>query len=347
MTISGSIRAEFDCVEESTWYDLLWQFNDSSIYQTWAYGKVRWGDENVQRCVVKDEGEVIAIAQIYIRRLKYIDMGIAYIPWGPLWRKRESPFNLDNLKCILRALVQKYSMSNRFILRIRPNELHCQNSRIVEEQILKMGFKKSRNSNLYRTLLLDITPPLEKLRENLNQKWRNQLKKAEKSGIEVIEGTDDEMYTSFLSLQREMQERKKYTPGVDYAAFQKIQEELPQGSKMMIMLGRYEGSAICASIASALGNTGIYLLGATATSGLKCNGSNLLQWKMIQYLKESQMSFYDLGGINPRTNPGVYNFKKRLAGKRGKDIAHIGSFDYANNAVKYFLFYLLERIVKG
>jgi hypothetical protein len=42
--------------------------------------------------------------------------------------------------------------------------------------------------------------------------------------------------------------------------------------------------------------------------------------------QESGMSFYHLHGINPIRNPGVYEFKSRLAGAHGCDVHLLGDF---------------------
>src|SRR5208282_2405952 len=57
-----------------------------------------------------------------------------------------------------------------------------------------------------------------------------------------------------------------------------------------------------------------YLLGATRTEGMKSKGAYLLQWTLIKWLKESGFKWYDLGGIDPEGNPGVYHFKRGFSG---------------------------------
>ena len=61
---------------------------------------------------------------------------------------------------------------------------------------------------------LDLEPPLNILRNNLDQKWRNQLNRAEKNKLNIIEGSGDDFYNTFLMLQEEMLQRKKYIPGI-------------------------------------------------------------------------------------------------------------------------------------
>ncbi len=154
------------------------------------------------------------------------------------------------------------------------------------------------------------------------------LNQAEKKGLEIVEGNGDELYSIFLGLQSEMQERKNYTPGVSYQEFREIQKDLPESLKMKIMICKREGEPMSAAVFSRIGDTGIYLLGATGHKGMKTKGSYLLQWRAMQWLKENGCRWYDLGGINPEINSGVYHFK---AGLSGIDVCHIGPYELCDN----------------
>ena len=66
-------------------------FNDANIYQTSAYGGVRWGEKNLSRLVLKRDGEVLGIAQLRIIRPTPLKFGMAYLRWGPLWERRGRP----------------------------------------------------------------------------------------------------------------------------------------------------------------------------------------------------------------------------------------------------------------
>ena len=43
-------------------------------------------------------------------------------------------------------------------------------------------------------------------------------------------------------------------------------------------------------------------------------GEKKLQWTLIKWLKERGVRWYDLGGIDPEGNPGVYSFKRGFSG---------------------------------
>ena len=75
-------------ISEAEWNGLLAQFDDATIYQTHAYGAVRWGSDKLSHAVVRRNGEIVGAAQAVIYKVPLIPAGIAYIPWGPLWRKR-------------------------------------------------------------------------------------------------------------------------------------------------------------------------------------------------------------------------------------------------------------------
>lgn len=48
----------------------------------------------------------------------------------------------------------------------------------------------------------------------------------------------------------------------------------------------------------------------------------------MEWLKRKGCCWYDLGGIDPEGNPGVYHFK---AGMGGKDMSYIGQFEFSAN----------------
>jgi lipid II:glycine glycyltransferase (peptidoglycan interpeptide bridge formation enzyme) len=314
---------EVDQIEKSAWSDALLNFDDATIYQTWSYGAIHWRESNLSHLVLKREGEVIGLAQLSIKKIPVVNLGIAYIPWGPLWQKRGNPKNYEDLKHLIQALKEEYVIRRRLLLRIAPNVVDDAQEEM--RSLLQMeGFQLNKSIPPYRTLMLDLSPSLQELRKGLDQKWRNQLNRAEKNGMTVIEGDSDELYHKFMNLQNETLDRKKYIPGVDYEEFREVQKELPEPLKMKIMLCEYEGEPITAAIGTSIGNTGIYLLGASGDKGLQLKGAYLLQWAMIQWFKERNCRWYDLGGINPDKNPGVFHFK---AGLSGKDVYHIGQFE--------------------
>ena len=320
-----SFQVEIDNISGNSWNELLTQFEDASIYQTWSYGAVRRGAGNLSHLVLKQGDAVVGCCQVTFNRMPVLNLGIAYVVWGPLWRRRGSTPDPDILAALIRELKREYALKRGYLLRLSPNVLG-EHKATLSSLMAREGFILSQEVTPYRTLRLDLAPSLDDLRKNFLQKWRNRLNKAEKSDLNVVEGSNNELFTIFLTLVQEMIERKKFMPGVNYEDYQRTQNDLPEHLKMRIAVCEAQGEPIAVAICSAIGDTGIYILGASGDKGKGLNAAYLLHWRMIRWLKEQNLRWYDLGGIDPQGNPGVYEFKCGLAGKTGYDVEFAGEY---------------------
>jgi lipid II:glycine glycyltransferase (peptidoglycan interpeptide bridge formation enzyme) len=278
----------------------------------------------------------MAAAQLRIMKLPVLGAGIAYLPWGPMWQRSDRAVEIDIFQAMIKALKEEYAIRQGLLLRIRPNVIEENGERIISF-LNKEGFQKNLTIQPYRTLVANLSPPMNDIRKALDQKWRNQLNRSEKNNLKMIEGNSDDLYQLFLDLQKEMHDRKKYILGVDYNEFREIQRNLPEPLKMTILICEFDGKVLTATIGSKIGDMGIYLLGATGNEGMKMKGAYLSQWRMIEILKESGCHWYDLGGIDPDNNPGVYHFKSGLS---RKEVYHIGQYDISSSNIS-------SLIVKG
>ena len=124
-----------------------------------------------------------------------------------------------------------------------------------------------------------------------------------------------------------MVERKKFSEPNDITQFKTIQEALPEGGKMAVMHCIEDGTLTGGAICSAMGDTGLYLFGATNEQGMKNKASYLLQRHAIEWMQEQECRYYNLNGVNQSTNPGGYHFKAGLAGTCGEELNYLGCFD--------------------
>ena len=267
-------------------------------------------------------------------------IGIAYIRWGPLWRRKDHEENMDVLRQIYRALYNEYVIKRRLFLWIIPNEIFDSNDQM--KKIIEDENYKWRKSN-YRTILLNILPNLNELKVNLHKNWKRNLKKSEKNSLEIINGSDIEYFDYFLECFNDMASRKNFFAGFAPEDYKKIQKILPDFMKMRVFLCKFESKIIAALIISVLGDKAIYHAGATTTFGLKYYGSFLLHWNVIEWLKENNIKWYDLCGINPKANPGGFQFKSGLS---GIDTYHIGEFEAYPNIPVFILITLVTKIRK-
>lgn len=328
-------QVEVDQASDSEWSHLIELFEDANLYQTAAYGGVCWGARNLSRIVLRRGREVRAVAQLRIIRPTPLKFGIAYLRWGPLWERRGCPADAEVPGRIALAIQEEYVARRRLFLRIVPNAFSgTSRATAFEAAFSECKRQLPQPGNIYRTFVLDLTSPLEEIRSRLDKKWRNQLSRAEKNDLIVTAGDGIDEYRAFRDIYSEMRRRKSFDTTVDEQEFERIQQALPSSQRMLVLICRENGIPVAGLVASAMGNSAIYLLGATGDAGLNAKGAYLLQWTLIGWLRERGVVLYDLGGINPEANPGVYHFKKGLS---GLDMTHISPLTASGSAVSVWL----------
>lgn len=341
--LEAGYSSEIDAVGEESWHQLLRQFTDANIYQSWSYGLVRSGRMNTSHLVLKADGRVVAVAQCRIKKVPFIGAGIAYVMWGPLWRPRDSRQDEEVFRQAIRALRLEYVGKRGLLLRVNLalfEEDHSWALKILKDE----GFSKAKNSKGSRTIIMDLSPSIDELYNRLRPHWQRELKVAKKLNLDIVEGIEEELFDQFIEIYKEMVARKKFVEPNDIYEFKEIQRGLPADQKMNIMLCR-SGEGDCAGvISSAIGSTAIYLFGATSTVGLKRRGSYLLQWRLIQRLKKAHVTQYDLNGINPEANSGTYKFKSDLAGEKGRAVGLLGCFESSENVISSVCVNMGERL---
>ena len=323
-------KVEVDNSSSVEWSQMLDLFDDANIYQTSAYGVVRWGEKNLSRLVLKRDGEVMGMAQVRLVRPTPFKFGMAYLRWGPLWERRHRPCDPEVPVRIARAIEDEYVKKRKLFLRILPNAFPgSSRAQAFQGAFSRFSPERSEADNTYRTFILDLTPSLEELRSRLDKKWRNQLSRSEKNNLTVITGHGSEEYRAFCEIYWQMRHRKSFETTVDVGEFGRIQDALPESQRMRVLIAHDKGVPVAGLVASAMGDSAIYLLGATSDVGLNSKGAYLLQWTLICWLKNLGFKSYDLGGIDPEGNPGVYHFKKGFSGVDTSQVNPLAASDSA------------------
>jgi len=324
----SSCQVQVDNQRPESWNEILGQFADASIYQTLECGAARWGKSQLSTLVVSREGNPVAAALVRQIRFPIGVGGIAYAGWGPAWTNRNTSPDLNALRCGIRSLREEYAGRRKLFLKVTPN-LYVARDHPAKQIFLEEGFEWNDRDD--RTILVDLSPSLEELRTRMRRRWRQTLAKAEKQNLELAEGTGLDLYDEALKIYEQMHVRKQFAEFVDKTQFRAMQESLPDKLKMRILLVREAGETVAAITWSVLGNTGLPLLAATGPRALKNNAAYLMWWKMIEWLKQNDFAFCDLGGIDPEQNPGGYTFKSGIAGEQAMEVKLLGEFNFCAN----------------
>ncbi|OQY75380.1 MAG: hypothetical protein B6D44_01715 [Ignavibacteriales bacterium UTCHB2] len=315
-----------EITDRTFWHKCLQEFEDANIYQTWNFAALAQNEKIVKHLAIYANQNLIGLVQVRIRTVPIINRGIAYILNGPIWQKKNQKNDILILSNILDALSNEFVKNQKLLLRIRPYIFSDKFSNF--DFIESMGFKRVEKIRPYQTLILYLDKDLVEIRKNFRQKWRSCLNQSEKNGLEISTGNDEELYKDFLKVYDQMISRKKFKENVDPYKMGKMNEELDDEYKLKIFVAYEDKVPIASLIGSAIGNTGIYLLGASNEIGMKKKASYYLQWEMIKWLKQKGCQRYDLGGINLDDNPGGYHFK---TGITDHEVLGAGTYETYNS----------------
>jgi hypothetical protein len=308
--------AEFDTVDAGEWHRLLQEFDDASIFQTWIYGAAHWGEGNLSHAVVKKGDKVIGLAQPVLVGMPIFGKILAYVIFGPVYRRRDDNDNVEHLLATISALRDEYTVRRRLCLRIR-FWAYDLSSEVLTEILADGGWKET--GALYRTYILDLSRPESQLRASMAKTWRANLRKAEQCRLAVSQRSDHDGIRVFLELHRQMRERKHFS-SIFTDLLPDLYLKLPDRLKPNLFICWRDRIPVSAAVVCVSGNRAFSLNAATGNAALEARAGYFLQWAIIRWLKETgQCRWYDLFVGN--TVPGVRQFKRGLVGARAPEIA--------------------------
>jgi len=331
-------------LDAAAWADLSARFLDHNYRQSWAFARAcaeRVGARS-EHVAIRRGDEVVAVCDVRVRRLPLFPGGIAYVNGGPLVR-RDLPGDGERLEQALCALRAEYAQRRSLTLRIAPPAGPPRWNEEVSCIFARAGFELAGEAGS-RTFLVDLRPPPEEIRAAFAQKWRNGLNSAERQGLTLDAGDDPGRLERFAELFARFRERKAFDLDLDAAFYARVARAQDSQERFHVAFAMQNGSPVAGFVGSFLGDTAVYLLGATLEAGLKAKAGYLLQWHAVLEARERGLAWYDLGGIDPESNPGVYRFKRGLG---GMDVSAPGPFELAAAGPGAMLTRLGERAYRA
>ncbi len=167
------------------------------------------------------------------------------------------------------------------------------------------GFGDVQPRYVFQVPLADRT--LDDVFAGFNQLWRRNIRKAEKAGVTVSEGTRDDL-AAFHAVYVETAHRDRFTPrGLVY--FERMWDALnAQEQRLHLYLAHHDGHVAAATIMVRVGTHAWYSYGASTTADRDVRPSNALQWRMISDAHTAGCTVYDLRGIADTLDPANHLF---------------------------------------
>lgn len=282
----------------------------------WGRQKSAW---EFKAIAVRDsDGKIKGSMAFLIRRAPLFGCSMMYSCRGPVC-------DLDDEDTFSRLLVGAKILAKRcnaYVIKIDP-DVPAENADFAA-MLERHGFKCVSRGKSFEgaqpkfvfRLHLDEGMDEAELLLSFSQKTRYNLRKAQKSGVEVRIGTVEDV-EDFGRLMLITGHRDGFTVrGAEY--FKSMLEIF--GENARLYMAYYDGVPIAGTIAIAFGDKVWYLYGASSNEHRDKMPNYLLQWNMIRWALERESRVYDFRGVSgdlSEDNPlyGLYRFKKGFGGR--------------------------------
>jgi lipid II:glycine glycyltransferase (peptidoglycan interpeptide bridge formation enzyme) len=270
---------ETQIITDPKHWERLANLAQAPLQQRWLYGDaVQRIGRDVVRLAVIHQGEPIAIAQIVQHEIMGIEVSL--VSRGPVFLT-DGP-TTDVLRSV------------RASLKVASLKLMSPDTRI----------RRLSLSTKTQICELDLTLDLQNLRAAQHAKWRNALKKAERTRLKVAQITaTSAALTPLLQAEKERQAQGKYR-GLPPEFTLAIQDVAP---KSLLFLGASDAQMLFIRH----GNTASYHMGYNGPDGRMVNAHNLILWDAIKRLQKLGVTRLDLGTIDPKRAHNLARFKQR------------------------------------
>ena len=136
----------------------------------------------------------------------------------------------------------------------------------------------------------------EEVMAGFHQKWRYNIRLAGRKGVEVREGTREDL-KDFHKIMIETGNRDGFiTRPLEY--FEKMYDNMVPEGHMKLLMAYYEGKPISGVIPIFYGNKTWYLYGASSNQHRNLMPNYLLQWEMIKMAIARHDDIYDFRGVS-------------------------------------------------
>lgn len=256
-----------------------------------------------------------------------------YIPKGP---GVATPVQLGDILPELRSFAHD---NGAFVIKLEPE---LQKTDDAVKLLRELGLQKvapiQPNAS---TVLIDLSPDLDDIMANLNQKGRHALRRAERDGVTVerVSATEKNCKLFYDLLTQTAEGSFVIRPYEYFKTFWQLFSKADMGQMFFTY---HDGKLVAAAYALLFGSKSTYKDGASVRERTAYGASHLLQWHIITWAKERGATWHNLYGSPPsdkigdESHPhyGVGRFKTSF-NKQVTD--YIGAYDLVVRPRQYAL----------
>lgn len=314
---------EVDSLTDKAWDDIAGEFADINPEQTACYSGLHWKGRD-SHLLLRRDGKPVAGARVALIKLPLIGRGLAFLRFGPFWRRQDSEADPEIYHAMVKALIEEYCTRRGHCLTIlaRPHPTY---QALECSWLRELGFQQRRSPEDPERYFVNTTLDEKAQLQSLSKKWRYTLKQAMANSLDIRMTEDPAEIEAFQKLYLSMKERKQFSSTTPVHLTGQLMANLPEKIKPKLVLAYHEKKLVVGATIGLFGDTAYNMFGATAAEALPLNAGYALQWWVVRWLHEHGFQWYDLGGA--AHEPGLQHFKKGFIGKAGQTVAMEGEYD--------------------
>lgn len=304
----------------SEWNKTIGHFDDVNVYQTleWADHKSTSGWSVVRLVCKADGARVITAAQCLYRSGPFSTV-VVWVPGGPIG-------DLNKVTPKFVALLKSHLNTKLIYVRIA---VMRSSDHVAAGQLASYKWHKSTTTIGTKSSLVHLLDAEESIRlTRCSTNWKRNLKRSTKiqSSPYVWHKPDS---TSLSSAYQEMNDYKQIEGVSLNRSAQDLQSAIDVfGDKLILVRSDdADGNALAIRGAICFGDTAWDYIAITTPAGRKTYASYAVFWALAESCFQLGMRQFDLGGIDPINNRGVYDFKK---GTGSFQVDYEGEWDSAS-----------------
>lgn len=310
----------------------------SHILQGYEWGEIKshTGWEPI-RLVLEESGEIVAAITILKRRIPGLGRTIFYAPRGPIADLTDRPV----MKALLDGVRRVARQHRAIFLKIDPDIEVTAGA--VTSALKEYGFAANQHGANFEgvqprfVMRLPLDKPLDDLLAAMHQKWRYNIRLAERKGVTIRNANRDDLRPWYAVLL-ETATRDRFLVR-SYSYFEQLWDYLVERGYARLFLAEYEGKIIAGTLAFLFGDKCWYIYGASSNEHRNVMPNYLLQWEMIKWAKEKGCALYDFRGVSGDLNPdnplyGLYRFKQGFGANL---VEFIGEYDLIYDPLMHWL----------
>ena len=317
--IPSPCTIDWNTLSTSEWQDRLARVRRLPVLQALTYAQAlrssrqigaRWG-------LIRIGGREAGLLQLQEVGLAGKAIHLLTLDRGPVWF--EGAGSLDHWRQFLATFAAEFRPRLGRRRRVMPELADTAAARDI---LTAGGFRRQDSIPGYQTIWLDLDPPLEVLRANLKQKWRNTLNKSERQGL-TVEIDEAGHHLAWLTTCYAQDKKARNYPGPELAFLSVLGRSFAAGGGLLILTASLDTARIAGAMVLLHGSSATYQVGWSTVEGRKLGAPSLLLWHAITRLKARGIRDFDLGGVNDRDAAGVKAFK---AGLGGSEVRLVGQY---------------------